>query len=871
MSKDTTKKKKELTESQVERRNAIKQGLKDFFIPLIFIGVIALVIFLILKFQSSGDAEEVIEIHAYTGEEEEIVLENDALKLTMDATTTQFSLLVKETGKVWYSNAQETDTDGIALAAEKDNLNSTISITYSDASGVDTSLNNFGHSAKNGTYELEYDDQSITIRYSIGDLEKEYVIPPVMTEEMHEKFVGAMSKNEQEFIAQYFKKYDINKLGKKDNKEELLARYPIFETQVIYAFRADTTKETQKKKLQRYFEEVGFTYEDYLAAKELDTAEKSSDKPVFNVTMKYRLEGNDLVVELPLKEIEYKKDYPLYTLSPLPFFGAAGKNDEGFLFVPEGGGALINFNNGKTSLNKYYANLYGWDYGISRKDLVHDTRVYYNTFGISEGSDSFLCIMEGARAYAAIRADIAGKTNSYNYVDAEYTMLAREQYDVTGLSQGEVYSYLWELPDETISQRYRFITSGEITDMAKTYAGYLKSTYGDAFARRDDANAPVSVEIVGAIDKVEQIVGIPISRPLALTTYDEAAVMLSELKSCGMTDLSVRLTGWCNGGLKQKILKHVKAIRKLGGKGDLKDLAASAQSEGVTLYLDGTTMYEYDSNILDGFFSFRDAARFITKERAVQHQYSHITYAAREFTDPYYLLHATLSDDMADNLQEYAIDLGAGVSFADIGKDLAADYYRRNMRSRQAALELQSQRFKTLHDNSTPLMTQMGNEYAAVYSDIVTGMDLKGSEYTILDAYVPFYQLAIHGYVDYTGEPINLCGDAEEELLLSARYGAGLSFTFMKADAFVTQKTMYSELYGASYDSWKDRAAETYSRYNSELGHTFRLEMTDYQNLAKEVSVTEYEDGTKVYVNTGYSDFDADGIKVPARDYVVVR
>ena len=75
MSKDTTKKKKELTESQVERRNAIKQGLKDFFIPLIFIGVIALAIFLILKFQSAGDTEEVIEIHAYTGEEEEIVLE----------------------------------------------------------------------------------------------------------------------------------------------------------------------------------------------------------------------------------------------------------------------------------------------------------------------------------------------------------------------------------------------------------------------------------------------------------------------------------------------------------------------------------------------------------------------------------------------------------------------------------------------------------------------------------------------------------------------------------------------------------------------------------------------------------------------------
>nr|MCR5094355.1 hypothetical protein [Lachnospiraceae bacterium] len=517
------------------------------------------------------------------------------------------------------------------------------------------------------------------------------------------------------------------------------------------------------------------------------------------------------------------------------------------------------------------ANLYGWDYGISRKDLVHDTRAYFNTFGMSEGSDSFLCILEGARAYAAVRADIAGKTNSYNYVDAEYTMLAREQYDVTGLNQGEVYAYLPELPKETISQRYRFISSGEYTDMAKAYAGYLRETYPDTFTLCDDADTPASIEIVGAIDKVTQIVGIPVSRPLALTTYDEAAAMISELQGYGFRNFSVRATGWCNGGIKQKILKRVKAIRTLGGKGDLKNLAASAQSAGVQLYLDGFTMYEHDSNILDGFFSFRDAARFITKERAVQHQYSHITYAAREFTDPYYLLHATLTDQMADNLQEYAADLGAGVSFADIGKDLAADYYRRNVRSRQTALELQTARFKALHDSGTPFMTQMGNEYAAMYSDIVTGMDLKGSKYTLLDEYIPFYELAIHGYVDYTGKPMNLCSDAEEELLMSARYGAGLCWTFMKADAFVTQKTMYSELYGASFDSWKDRAAQIYSRYNTEMGHIFRMEMTGYQNLTEDVSVTEYEDGTKVYVNTGYMDYEADSVKVPARDYVVIK
>ena len=38
-------------------------------------------------------------------------------------------------------------------------------------------------------------------------------------------------------------------------------------------------------------------------------------------------------------------------------------------------------------------------------------------------------------------------------------------------------------------------------------------------------------------------------------------------------------------------------------------------------------------------------------------------------------------------------------------------------------------------------------------------------EYTIIDKLVPFYQIAIHGFVDYTGEALNLTANSEDELL----------------------------------------------------------------------------------------------------------
>ena len=154
-----------------------------------------------------------------------------------------------------------------------------------------------------------------------------------------------------------------------------------------------------------------------------------SEKSVFNVSVIYRLDGDDLIVEVQFDDLEYKEDYPIYYLSVLPYFGASGTTDEGFLFVPEGGGALIEFNNGKTSQNSYYSNVYGWDMGQDRDAVVHDTRTYFNVFGESKNDSSFICMLEDGVPYASIQADISGRSHSYNYVNAVYSVLHREQYD----------------------------------------------------------------------------------------------------------------------------------------------------------------------------------------------------------------------------------------------------------------------------------------------------------------------------------------------------------------------------------------------------------------------------------------------------------
>lgn len=863
--------KKERTVKNAERKAAVIKWLKSMTAPLIITVVIAAAIAVIINFQTSSEPQKPIELRGYEGSTSPIVVENDKLKLTMDPTTTQFTLEVKETGKVWYSNPPEADSDPLALAAYKGRLQSTLLLTFSQSTGLKTTYDNFSYGIENGLYEIEQGEDYIRVDYSVSKSEREYMIPPVITAANMEKWMDKMEVKDSGFLKRYYKKYDINNLGSKDDKEALLADYPILETEPIYVLSA-AAKGATNIKMEGIFEAAGYTVEDFAADKALNNKEKVNANLTFNVSVIYRLEDGDLVVEMPLDDLEYKSSTPIYTMVLLPYFGAGGPEDEGYLLVPEGGGSLINFNNNKLSQASYYASLYGWDMALSRDAVVHDTRAYFNVFGIANGDDSFICMMEEGAPYASVQADIAGHNSSYNFVNTVYSISPRELYEVGDLGSQNVYKFLETLPHETLTQRYRFVNSNSYVDMAKAYQGYLQDKYGQDFDMNDDESVPVSLEIVGAVDKVKQVLGVPVSRPLKLTGYSEAEDMIRQLTEEGMDNISVKYTGWCNGGVNQKIMRKAKLVSDLGSKKDLKNLGTAAQELGVDLYLEGVTHYEYDSNIFDGFFSFTDAARFLSKERAELFIYSAVTYAAREGTDSYYLLRADLIDENMDVLAEAVEKYNANVAFRDTGMDLSSDYNLKKTVSRNAAMVSQAEKLRQIADSGKKVMINMGNDYAVAYADMVTNMDLAGSGYTILDEKVPFYQLAVHGFVNYVGSPLNTCGNEEQELLESAEYGAGLSFSLMRETSFALQKTLYTEYYASDFAAWHDRMMDIYNRYNSEMGHVFNQEMVAHEKLSADLSCTTYKDGTRVYVNYSFTDaVTPDGVEIPARDYKVVR
>ena len=838
-----------------------------------------LLVFLLLAGVFAGCTEEVVEveipIREYREEEyanKEFKLENDDLIFELDKATTQFTVTKTSTGKVWYSNPVDAANDAVADVVSKRHLQSLLVLEYSNVNELTTTLDTLDHSVTNGNYTLEMPDaNTVKVNYSIGKIAKTFIIPPSVPEARMMEFYEKLDRAGQRRVDNAYRKIDINNLLANDDKSELLAKYPDLETTCVYEIRP-ATKDHMKETLQGLFAEVGYTEEDYRADLEIYAVDSADDKPYYNVSMLYRLDGDKLVVEIPFGEMQFKEEYPITDLIVLPYLGAGSSKEEGFLLVPDGSGAIINFNNGKTGFNNYYAQMYGWDYGMKRDVVVNETRAAFPVFGIAHTDGAMVAMIDEYSSIGTIQAGISGKRHSYNFAYANYEVVHGSRMDISAKSDAAIVSYEKKLPEGSIVQSYKFIEGTTYSDMAKAYREEMLEKYPE-MQKTENANAPVSVELIAAVDRVKQVLGMPVTLPEVLTDFKGAQEILNDMAAEGYENLSLRYVGWMNGGLNHSMPKDIDLTSGMGGKKQLQALVDLAKNLGADIYLEGHTQNVYDSGITDGYIKSRDVAKYISREAIEIPEFSKIWFGDinESRLEHHFLLRPSVCMTLMQSLADYSADYGVGVGFVDTGYLLSGDYNQKRPTLREEAMDMQAAKLAEIQTAGTKVSVTAGNDYAIPYVDLVTEMDLYGKGNLLFDAAVPFYQLAFHGLVDYVGNAVNLSGDAWGSVLKAAEYGAGLNFAFYTESADLLQGTEYMDFFGANYDGWKAKAKEYTSRYEKEMAGLNNQYITEHRILAEGVTATVYEDNTVVYVNTTTSAYTDGTVTVPARDYLVER
>jgi hypothetical protein len=465
-------------------------------------------------------------------------------------------------------------------------------------------------------------------------------------------------------------------------------------------------------------------------------------------------------VRVPVDGIRYPAEFPVNSITLLNFFGAGGPDEKGSLFVPDGSGALIHFNNGKQRYPAYQQDVYGRDQTMDNTDaLSRDQKVRLPVFGIIRENSAFLGIIEQGAPVAMINADVSGRLNSYNYVYPSFYVINK---DDVSLNAGGQQRSLPKFQDGPMKSdyvvRYAFVHGGEAnySGLASYYRQYLidRGMLTAPQAVDQSGDSPFFLQLVGSIEKRKHILGVPFRMQEPLTTFDEMKEILGKLGDAGIRNIKLKLSGWFNGGVNHRMADKVKVNGSLGGVQGLRDLMNYAREAGIDLYPEVEVASVSNPR---GFRESKEAARRLTEAPAAVYPIDLATNRRDRDRTPSYVLAPRLIpstvSSMLNDLSKIGVDQ---LALADLADLLNSDYRKRQQVDRTESEHITMDALRSLRDAGLTLMADGGNAYALPYVTAVMNAPMSNSRFKLEDESIPFYQMVIRGYIDYTGEPYNL-------------------------------------------------------------------------------------------------------------------
>ncbi len=590
------------------------------------------------------------------------------------------------------------------------------------------------------------------------------------------------------------------------------------------------------------------------------------------VPVEYKLEDGDFYATVLVDEIKEEavegNEYILIDITLLPAFGAGNWETEGYLFVPDGCGALVEFNNGIQLSSNYKSMIYGSDMSI-----VPETQVTYTenirlpVFGTVIGEDALMGIVTVGDATSSITLINGHARCGYNAVSSIFHYrVMQAQYNLFNKRKVNLVAEP-EYGLSTYEVRYSTLT-GEDADyigMATKYREYLIEEKG---LTKQGSTPTFHLDAVGAFEQAATFLGIiPYTERVALTTYDECVEMLKDLQEAGLEDITLKYIGWSNNGIENvKLPKAVKALSVLGGKSDLSALQTYTATEGITFYPEVDLMRFQKSG--NGVSIQKNSIRTIFGKTTYQPKFMLSTYVTQLGSDTTALLSpeklSWAGNRYLTSLQKQGM---SAVSLSTMGEYCYSNFYAKNEQYRSQFPTFVAETLQPYKDAGVSMSFDGGNAYVLPYASLITNVPTHSSGYDIFAEDVPFYQAVLHGYIPYTTESLPQTADPEAAYLAAVETGTELAYIGIHEQASELFDTEYNNLYGSTYTLWIEKAVAQYKEYMPLLEKIYDKVIVDHREIADDVYMTEYEDGTQVIVNYNDEAVTVQDQEIPAKSF----
>ena len=594
----------------------------------------------------------------------------------------------------------------------------------------------------------------------------------------------------------------------------------------------------------------------------------------FVIPVEYTLRDNCLEVTVLTGDVQETGKNLINKIDVLPYFLCGGQQEEGYMLVPDGSGALIHFNNGKSWADDYYAPVYGPDLTLGSEVKTTNREVIRLPLcGLSNSEEAgMLGMAVSGDAHADIGAGVSGRRNSYNHVWFTFRYREEESIAIMEMDMNNRRDVI-SMADFTASSNFtlRFYPlsrqSGG-TDYSAMAALCRKCLKSAGVLNQNALKTPLVLDVLGAAKVERSVLGVPVEQLEPLTTVAQLSDITKELQSSGVNDFSVRLKGFGEDGMKNvRIPVKLTIENKLGGLANLKAYCDAMAKAGLRTYLDvdpiafmkrggGVTTYSHSVKNIFSLQSWQEKDDWLLE---------------RSVFDPYLLLTpekvAETNAKFMDSLERAGI---SSVAMPRLGDTLYSDYSDDRPTDRTRSAQHWADTLSYAAERAEAILLDGGNAPVLPYANVIVRAPVTSSGYAIEDEAVPFYAMVTHGSVALAVSPLNLSSDIEGLLLRAVESGMGLNFVCSAEDTQLLKTTEFNSLYAGRFSDWRETIAEMYGRVSAFYDSIYAAEIIEHTQVKPGVYKTLYDNGAYSLVNYNAEDVDVEGTLVPAMDFIAV-
>lgn len=583
-----------------------------------------------------------------------------------------------------------------------------------------------------------------------------------------------------------------------------------------------------------------------------------------NFTVDIYLEDDKIVFAVPNKSIKETGNYKLASLVFAPFLGSVpGSEINGYIFVPDGPGALIRFSKPAHYLNWFEKRVYGKDYSIENLASVNDLRsrrsndflreepsVLMPVFGIVHGvkQNAFLGVVTSGMEYTAIISYPSGILSMFNWASAKF--IYRQKYlQPTSRSGAGIQVAQEKMNKFDACLEISFLTGkdADYVGMARYYRDhYLLKILGKESktntikARVDhntNSNVPIILTII-ASDIEKQVLG---HRRLPITKVSEMKDIVSELNKMGVKNVSILVEGWQEGGVHGNKVNSFKLENKIGSIRDLLDFVKYSQNIGYKVFfVDNVTKTTEKQINLKRDVGINLSQSIIYEDRDNRDIWLYRSYFVNINLASNYLL------KRAEKIKELGI---TNIAIREYGNKLYGELKFNKELYRSDALKLVEMTLEKISKNVDNLYLESPNDYTWKFVDGIWETPMNCSQYLFETDTVPFLQIVLSGTIDYFAPYMNNSFFSRNDVLKTIEYGAYPAFIISKLDNYLLKKTPLFDYSSTKYEDWRKYIVETYKEINLALRNVRNSRILDRIIIEPGVVIVVYDNGRGIIVN----------------------